>query len=676
MNYTEANERAKAILEKMTLVEKIAMTGGEDMFYIKGVERLGIPRVLMSDATQGVRIREGIHTLERSTAFPCPLLLASTWNPGLAYHYARCIGEECQDGGISILLGPGINLYRVSQCGRNFEYFGEDPHLASRMVTKYVEGVQRTGTIATLKHFVANNTDFRRMRSNSIVDERTLHEIYIPAFKAGIDAGAMAVMTSYNKVNGEYAGQSKELIDGLLRKQLGFKWLVMSDWWSLFDPVKAIKSGLNIDMPGHEEESVEFSKQYRESFIQDKAASLLEQGDISEDDINRMVKGILHTCIAMGIYDQDEESPKKLGTFDEHEQVALQTAREGIVLLRNKGPVLPIGPAQHVLVTGQFVHSMHKDFGSAAVEGYNNMTMWDALQETFGDRVTYKECPSDQEIREADVVIVSIGTKDKEGEDHDFNLTNEMNGKIIGYAGMNKNIVVVVNAGSGINMSAWNDHVAAIVYAWYPGQIGNVALAEMVAGKVNPSGKLPITIEKRIKDSPAYSYIPGNIPHGHFGKGDDFNIALPEYDVVYNEGVFAGYRWYDHNQIQPLYPFGFGLSYTTFQIDDLILSSDKIEENEQINVQCTVRNTGSREGAEVVQLYIHPLAPGVPRPPRELKGFTKVCLRPGEEKNVSIPLKHEDFAYYDSPKQEWIVEEGEYEIWIGNENGIRKLVEL
>ncbi len=549
MNYTGSNERAKALLEKMTLEEKIAMTGGEDMFYIKGIERLGIPRVLMTDATQGIRVREGIHTMERSTAFPCPLLLASTWNTDLAYHYAQSIGEECQADGISFLLGPGVNVYRVSQCGRNFEYFGEDPCLISHMVRKYVEGVQSTGTIATLKHFIANNTDFRRMRSNSIVDERTLHEIYLPAFKAGIEAGAMAVMASYNKVNGEYAGQSKELIDGLLRKQLGFKWLVMSDWWSLFDPEKAVKSGLNIDMPGHELESIEFSKQY-------------------------------------------------------------------------------------------------------------------------------KETPTDQEIQDVNVVIMSIGTEDREGEDRDFNLPDHINNTISAYAKLNDNVVVVVNAGSGVNMSAWNDKVAAIVYAWYPGQIGNVALAEILAGEVNPSGKLPITIEKRFEDSPGYPYIPGDIPHGHFGKGDDFNLALPEYDVVYDEGVFVGYRWYDHNQIQPLYPFGFGLSYTTFQIDDLILSSDKIEENEQINVQCTVRNTGAREGAEVVQLYIHPLAPGVPRPPRELKGFTKVCLRPGEEKNVSIPLKHEDFAYYDATKHEWIVEEGAYEICIGKENGVRKLVVL
>jgi beta-glucosidase len=419
-------------------------------------------------------------------------------------------------------------------------------------------------------------------------------------------------------------------------------------------------------MPGHVIDSIEFSKQYSETFIQDKAAQLLEQGRITEADINRMIKGILTTCIAMGLYENDDKASKKACSFDEHKQIALQTAREGIVLLRNKGHILPLSSNQNILVTGRFVTSIHKDTGAAAVEGYDNVTMLDALQEKFDDKVIYKETPTDQEIQDADVVIMSIGTEDREGEDRDFNLPYHINNTICAYAKLNKHVVVVVNAGSGVNMSAWNDKVAAIVYAWYPGQIGNLALAEILAGEVNPSGKLPVTIEQKIEDSPAYPYIPENVPPGHFGKGDDFNLELPEYDIVYKEGVFVGYRWYDHNQIQPLYPFGFGLSYTTFYIGEPVLSSDQIAENEQVIVQCTVRNTGERGGAEVVPVYIHPVNPRVPRPPKELKGFAKVWLKPGEEKTVDIPVQYMDLAYYDAKIHAWVVDEGMYEIGTGN----------
>jgi beta-glucosidase len=667
IGFAEADRRAEAILSGLSLEEKVRMIGGQNLFFIQGFESHNIPQFYLSDATQGVHIRTELSRhLEKSTAFPCPLALAATWNPELAHTYARSIGEECRAGDIAVLLGPGMNIYRISQNGRNFEYFGEDPFLAARMIEHYVTGVQSTGTIATLKHFLCNNTENHRRRTNSIVDERTLHEIYLPAFKAGIDAGAMAVMTSYNQVNGEYAGQSEYVINHLLRKDLNFRWLVMSDWWSTWDPVKTIHSGLDLEMPGHAIDRVPSLKAFGDIYVKTAALRLIREGKVSEADINRMAKSIIRTTIAMGFYDRPVKDETYLDQFPAHEQTALQTARESIVLLRNERGLLPLNPsaARRILLTGDYVDVLARGRGSAEVEGYNRVTMLEAFTREFGGAVTFRKNPSDAEIRDADVVIVSIGTDDREGVDRPFALPEETDSHILHICAKNPNVVVIVNAGGGVQMTKWNEKVAAILYAWYPGQNGNKALAEILSGKTNPSGKLPITIEKRFEDSPGYPYLPQGEGLSD-RQGGDMDMSLPISDITYKEGVFVGYRWYESRKIVPLYPFGFGLSYTTFAYSNLKVSPSTLKKGGALTVVFTVRNGGKTPGAEIAQLYVQDITASVPRPVKELKGFQKVALAPNAVARVRLTLTERDLGFWDAKTHDWLAEGGEFAILVG-----------
>ena len=670
-NYERASKKADSILKRLTLKEKIELIGGHNYFYIKGYEKHNIPQLYLSDATQGVHIRRDLpDPLEKSTAFPAPICLSSTWNTKLARDYAKSIGEECRAGGIAVLLGPGMNIYRISQCGRNFEYFGEDPFLASRMIENYVEGVQSTGTIATLKHFVCNNTDHHRRTSNSIVDERTLHEIYLSAFKAGIDAGAMAVMTSYNKLNGEWCGQNEYVIKHILRKELGFKWLVMTDWWSVYDPVKVIKSGQDLEMPGVGMDKLEY---LGDVYVKSNASKLLKEKKISKDDINRMAKDILRTEIAMGLFGRKVKDKKYLKSYSKHEKIALQTAREGIVLLKNKNKILPIKKSSHknILLTGNYINTVAKGGGSAEVEGYNIVTMREAMKKEFGGKIDFIENPADEQVKKAGIVILSIGTDDSEGWDRPFELPREVEQKIIRYTKLNSHVIVVVNSGSGIKMTDWSNKAAAIIYSWYPGQNGNKALAEIISGKVNPSGKLPITIEKEFKDSPGYPYIPGGEKF-YANWEDDADLNHPVSDIEYKEGVFVGYRWYESKNIEPLFHFGFGLSYTTFKYSNLIISKKSFKRGDKLRVEFMIKNSGNVAGSEVAQLYVHDVEASVPRPIKELKSFKKIFLKPGESKKVIMVLNEIDLAFWDSIKHNWYAEPGEFYVMIGaSSNDIR-----
>lgn len=668
VSFEEAGEKADQILALMSIDEKIEYIGGHNFFFVKGVDSFNIPRLYLSDATQGVHIRKDLDgQLEKSTAFPCPISLTSTWNPELAYEYAKSIGEECRAGDIAVLLGPGMNIYRISQNGRNFEYFGEDPFLAARMVEKYVVGVQSTGTISTLKHFIANNTDFRRRTSNSVVNERTLHEIYLPAFKAGIDAGAMAVMTAYNQVNGEWAGQSSYVINDLLRGQLGFKWLVMSDWWSVWDPEKGIKSGLDLDMPGHGVEGHEAFKDIGTPFLRSNAKRLLKEGKISEEDIHRMAKNVLRVSIAMGLDKRPVKDTTLLKKFPQHKEIAIQTAREGIVLLRNEGNVLPISNSDSlsIVLTGQFVKDLPMGGGSAEVEGYDVVDMHSALLNEFGERINYIENPSDEDYKNADIVLFSIGTLDSEAYDSPFELDEQTRSTLLRTSSLNNKVIVIVNSGRGVKMSEWNEKVQGIIYSWYPGQTGFVALAEILSGKTNPSAKLPITIEKRFEDSPGYPYI----PEGESFYSDwnvDINMKLPIYNIEYDEGVLVGYRWYEKKNIEPLYPFGFGLSYTTFEYSKIQISSEEVKPGTSVVVQFEIKNAGDRKGAEIAQLYVQDLECSVIRPLKELKGFKKIELEPGESKTVKIKLDYSDLSFWDENQKDWKTEPGEFNILVGS----------
>ncbi len=656
VSYDVASNRADSMISLMTLDEKISLIGGDRIFFTHAIPRLNIPSVMMTDATQGVHLRDHFHefvyepVLPKSTAFPCPILLASTWNRSLAEQYAHAIGEECKAGGIAILLGPGMNIYRMSQCGRNFEYFGEDPFLAGSMIENYVTGLQSTGTIATLKHFVANNSDFFRRRSNSLVDERTLHEIYTPAFKAGIHAGAMAVMTSYNLLNGEWCSQSSYVIDSLLKNELGFKGLVMTDWWAVYDGEKVIKSGQDLEMP------------YR--IAAENAKSLLDSNKITVGHIDRMAKSILATFYAMKSFDRKPDS-SLFNLFAAHEEIALQTAREGIVLLRNENQLLPLkSNVKNILLTGEFVDEIARGGGSGTVEGYNYITLRSALQDEFGEKLTVSKWAREEEIRSADAVILSIGTLDSEGWDRPFDLPDSTEQRVQRVTALNPNTVVVVNSGSGINMSRWNTKAGAILYAWYGGQSGNKAVAEIISGKVNPSGKLPVTIEKSFKDSPGYGYLPaGEALYNDWN--EEAEKLHPVFNVPYQEGVFVGYRWYEKKAIEPLYPFGFGLSYTSFSYSNLKVSSGSFRAGEPLTVTFTVTNTGRTAGCETAQLYISDQESKIPRPVKELKGFEKFSLNPGESKKVVIILNESDFSYWSPERKEWFAEPGKFTILVG-----------
>lgn len=656
VSYQDADARAAALLGRMTREQKLGLISGHAGFHIKGYPELGIPQLYMSDASGGVNIRRNVSTLlDKSTAFPNPLALAATWNPGLAYRYARAIGEECRAGGIAILLGPGMNIYRHSQYGRNFEYFGEDPLLAAKIAERYVTGVLDTGTIPTIKHFIANETDHYRRTSNSVVDERTLHEIYLPAFKASIAAGAMAVMTSYNLLNGEWCGQSRAVIHDLLRKELGYKWLVMTDWWSVWDAEKVVKSGQDLEMPG-------------EKFLKADADRLLASGQVSEAEVDRMVQSILRTTIAMGLHDRPVQDKYFATKFPEHEEVALQTAREAMVLLKNDHNVLPLrreaAKKQKILLTGLFTETLPRGLGSAEVDGYDPVSMLAALRDTYGDALQHIENPSDEELKAADVVLLSTGTLDSEGWDRPFALSAAEEQRVLRTVALNPRTVVIVNTGSGLQMSAWNDRAAAIIYAWYPGQNGNRALAEIICGDTNPSGKLPITIERRFEDSPGHGYIPKG-EQLYVSWDADNDMSHPITDVVYKEGVFVGYRWYEHKKIEPLYAFGHGLSYTQFSYSDLRITPAVAPIDGRVSVEFTVTNTGKVAGTEVAQMYLRDTQAPVPRPEKELKGFSKLTLQPGESKVVRSRFTAREFAYWDVEAHAWRTDKHAYSFLIG-----------
>lgn len=648
-------ERAESLCGELSREEKIAFIQGYERFFIRPVPRLKIPYIYMTDASQGIHIRPElgetmIRQAEKTVAYPCLISLAATWNPDLTYSYAHSIGEECRASGIHVLLGPSFNIYRNAQNGRNFEYMGEDPYLISRLVEQYVPGMQDTGTMATLKHFICNNSDFYRRRSNSVVSERALREIYMPAFKAGIDAGAKSLMTSYNLLNGEWCGQSSYVIKELIRKELGFKWLVMTDWTSVWDSEKVIHSGQDLVMPGPDDLK--------------NLTELLEDGVLQEEQIDRMVKSIMASCIAMGFYDRDQKAPEMEAHKSRHVETALQTAREGMVLLKNDG-ILPLDSDREILLTGKYAEQLASGGGSGCVEGYDKVSMKAAMEREFGKKVQHKPCPGDEDIRQADCVILSIGTEDSEGWDRSFTLPREEEAWIEKVCQLNPNTIIVVNSGSGIAMTSWMDSAAAIIYAWYPGQNGNTALAEILSGKCNPSGKLPMTIEKQFSNSPAADYLPEGekLYTGWLGENE---YAHPIFDISYREDIFVGYRWFEKKGIEPAFPFGHGLSYSDFTYSDLKTDKQLYAPGEEVEISFTLENRSPVEGMETAQIYVSDVECSFPRPPKELKGFRKVSISPSEKQEIRLTLGKEAFSFWNPETRQWTLEAGEFEILLGS----------
>jgi beta-glucosidase len=419
-------------------------------------------------------------------------------------------------------------------------------------------------------------------------------------------------------------------------------------------------------MPGETEDGV-YSKDDHEKYLRQEAQSLIKEGKVSEEDIDRMVRNILATIYAMDSKDHTVKETSYLNNYDDHIEVAIKTAREGIVLLKNENHTLPFQPkaGDVILVTGDKVDSLATGGGAAYVDGFDKVTLLEALYDQYGDNVKFIEDPDDDEISNASIVIYSAHTFDKEGSDIPFDLPEKLNSAISKVAKLNPKTVVVMYTGGGKNMSVWNSQVAAILYSWYPGQAGNNALAEIIAGVTNPSGKLPITIERDFKDSPGYPYLPEG-EKLYTGWELDFDMDHPVHDVTYSEGVFAGYRWYEHKNIQPLYAFGHGLSYTTFDYANLETDAAEYSMDENVLVKVNVINTGDAEGKEIVQLYVKDVESSVERPEKELKDFYKVLLKPGETKTVYFTLEFRDFAYWDESSSSWKIEPGEFEIIVGS----------
>lgn len=804
----DVEKRVEAILSKMTLEQKIDYIGGQNDMYLRAVSSAGVPRFKMSDGPIGLRDSGPATTLAGGIA------LAATWDTELARRTGVVLGADARARGVHFLLGPGVNIYRAPMAGRDFEYFGEDPFLASRMAVNYIEGVQSQGVCATVKHFMGNNQEYDRHNVDSVIDERTMREIYLPAFESAVkEAHTCAVMDSYNLTNGQHMSQNGLLNNDLLKKEWGFDGVLMSDWTSTYDGVAAANGGLDLEMPSGDHMN---------------SATLLpaiKDGKVSEATINEHVRRVLRKAVQFGWFDR-KQTDLSIPLYNrEGRSVALQAAREGIVLLKNNGGLLPLDkaktkviavvgpdayPAQPVgggsaavrpfaatsymeglaalaqsglqeyatkilyrpglpslsemadssnfttelsggkpgLKSERFTSKdltgtpdtaldEHLNFGfnwpwysglptvyrsarwtgyyappqsgtydvfiqGPGEEGSYRMFLDDKLVIDNWDKVTaqvnfttlnlatgphkilleFRRPWGDSNVRlgivntaslvddetkdimqNADAVVVCVGfdnSSEGEGSDRTFRLPPGQDELIKAAVAANKNVIVVVTSGGAVDTSAWLDRVPALLQAWYPGEEGGTALAQLIYGEYSPSGKLPASFERRFEDNPVYK---------------NYYADPATKKVKYDEGIFLGYRHYDRASIKPLFPFGFGLSYTKFAYSNLTIAPKISGLAEPITVTFDVKNTGSRDGDEVAQLYIGAAHARVPRPVKELKGFSRVSLKSGETKRVTLTLDRRAFSYYDVAKKSWIAEPGAFSIVVGSSSDKPELQE-
>lgn len=650
----ECKDRAADLVAKMTLQEKIDyISGYQDGFHLRPIERLWLPEIRLADGPQGVRNNT------KSTLFACGIAAAATWNEDLAYEMGKALGQDSRARGVHFLLGPGVNIYRSPLCGRNFEYMGEDPYLASRTAVGYIKGVQSQGVIATVKHFALNNQEYDRHHVSSDADERTINELYFPTFRAAVEEARVgAVMTSYNLVNNVHSAENPFLIRENLRDKWGFEGIVMSDWTSTYSTLGSVKGGLDLEMPRAFYFKYEFIK------------PLIDSGVIAESEIDEKVQHILQTMIAFGFLDRPQLDSSISEDNEYSRSVAYKMASESTVLLKNDG-ALPLKPGKRnkVVVLGPNADRIPCGGGSGRVDPLYSISLYQGLSQ-LGSKWNVsllspkEECGvdyvTDENVRaleSASSVIVSVGfdiKTERENHDRTFTLPEGQDALIQFAAEHNDNVIVVVYCGGGIDMSAWKDKVRAILFGWYPGQEGGLALARMLAGETSPSGRLPISIEGRLEDNPSYaSYYP-------LAKCETKRGFTNRY-VVYNEGVFVGYRGYDRTGVQPLYPFGYGLTYGDFAYSDLSVAPS----GDGFDVTFTLTNNGKLAAAEVAQVYVGEANPTVPRPVKELKGYSKVRLGKGESKTVTVHLDGRAFSYYDVNVHDFKANAGKFNIMVG-----------
>ena len=782
----EHKDRAAEIVKQMTLEEKIAYIGGYESWYVREIPRLGLPAVRMADGPQGVRNNT------KSTLYPSGVAAAATWDKALIEQMGISLGKDSRARGVHILLGPGANIYRSPLCGRNFEYFGEDPYLAGEIATAYIKGVQSQGVMACIKHFAGNNQEWDRHSVSSDIDERTLNEIYFPAFEKAVKEGHVAtIMTSYNLLNGTHASESKYLNQEVLRDQWNFGGFVMSDWTSCYSPTNVIRWGVDLEMP--------YAKCLKPELIK----SLVEQGVLDERALDVKCQNIIQTIFAFE-FDKREQLDKSLPENNpECDAVAHELSRAAIVMLKNennflpfkKGKVVVCGPNSDKIVTGggsgfvtplmacsvaegmqnidKKIKSTHLPVAKYELPGvvyadkaltkqgidaeyYTNIKLEGTPAHKFiSDKVTinenvfgahndmvgvstrhtfYYKADADKlysftlnsndghrmylngkkvmdkwgrdsnqssymllefkagevyefvvehvnrggsinvgtifqpaivedeatvkALSETECVVVCLGHNnftEKENSDRTFELPQGQLDYLNMVLKYNKNVVVVLNGGGGIEMAPWMNEVKAVLMAWYPGQQGGLAVSEIITGKISPSGKLPISIEEKIEDNPCSANYHENVDRIRSKK------INPHARVEYREGLFVGYRGYEKNGVKPLFPFGFGLSYSTFDYSNINI----VKDGKEFVVNFDVKNTGKVAAAEVAQVYVGDDECSLVRPAKELKGFGKVMLQPGESKTVSVRLGEEAFRFYDPILRKWIVEPGAFTVHVG-----------
>ena len=643
------------LISEMTLEEKASLLSGDDFWHTKAVERLGIPRTMLSDGPHGLRKQDqggdhlGVNDSIKAVCFPAASATAASFDREVLRKIGEGIGDACQHEDLSVILGPAVNIKRSPVCGRNFEYFSEDPYLAGELAAALIQGVQSRNIGTCIKHFAANSQEHRRMSSDSVVDERTLREIYFPAFETAVKkAKPWTVMCSYNKLNGEFASQHHWLLTEVLRNEWGFDGYVVSDWGAVSDRVKGVAAGLDLEMPGS-------------GGTNDvRIVNAVKDGRLDEKDVDESVRRIL------AIIDRYESNRRPDTPWDMEAQhdLARELAAECMVLLKNEDGVLPISSAEKVAVIGKFAAAArYQGGGSSHINSFKVESLLDALE--GNENIIYaqgydtvNEEPDEIMITQAvaaaakaDKAVIVAGLPDSfESEGYDrthMRMPNCQNELIRRVAQANPNTIVILYNGSPIEMP-WINEVKGVIEAYLGGQAVGGATKAVLWGDVNPSGRLPETFPVHLEDNPSY------LTYG--GEGNT---------AVYSEGVFVGYRYYDKKKVNVLFPFGYGLSYTAFTYSNLTVSAPSIKDTDTLTVTVDVTNTGEIAGKEVIQLYVQPPICGVFRPVRELKGVEKISLAPGETKRVAFTLEKRAFAYWNQDLHDWFVPTGAYTIEIG-----------
>ena len=695
-------ERVEDALSRLTLEEKVALTHAQSKFCSPGVARLGIPEFWMTDGPHGIRPEvlwdeweQAGWTNDSCVAFPALTCLAASWDPEIARLYGKSIGEEARYRNKTVLLGPGVNIYRSPLNGRNFEYMGEDPYLAGKMVVPYVQGVQQNGVAACVKHYALNNQEVNRHTTNVIVDDRALYEIYLPAFKAAVQEGnAWAIMGSYNLYKNQHGCHNQYLLNDILKGEWGFDGVVVSDWGGVHNTQEAITNGLDMEFGSWTNGlSNGASNAYDNYYLADPYLKLIREGKVGTKELDDKVRRILRLAYRTTM---DRNRPYGSLCSEAHFAVARRIGEEGIVLLQNRNDLLPIdlNRAKRIAVIGEnAIKMMTVGGGSSSLKVKYELSPLDGIRKRVGDQAEviyargyvgdpsgeYNGVKSGQDLedsrspeeliaeavavaKEADYVIFIGGLNKSAHQDcedadrKELGLSYGQDKVITALAKANKNLIVVNISGNAIAMP-WVKEVPAIVQAWYLGSEAGSAIASVLTGDVNPSGKLPFTFPASLQDVGAHKL--GEYP------GTPRNYGSPIVDQKYNEGIFVGYRWADKEKTKPLFSFGHGLSYTTFAYGKAIADKKVMGQDETLTITLPVTNTGSREGSEVIQLYISDLQSSLPRPVKELKGFSKVKLAPGETREVTFTIGKEALSFFDDTRHEWVTEPGKFEALVG-----------